>query len=956
MRQSFSFKGITRSVDHLYAKDGECLEMVNLRMHDGSVVPMTSPQVLAQLPFKYIAIYRHEIASAYLCVSSTDRSIHVYNDSFEPMGKTSPTLLSVECVGIMRVEFMGNLVCMFTSDATLFAIYDNGTYRWLGEGPSVPIMRISPESQVQKVITKNKYLIQYSEENQDIYWKNVEKGYIDECIALLNKRGLYIDRALFRYALRLFDGSYIYVSSIYYVEDGGSVQGLGRDSDNFISSPNDTSSTSSTTYTVYVQGFKPVFSFENLDLAAWKNIVTGIDVFTSGSIMGHKISDSSTASNGHEEDVYVTRVHGDVYVKKNAEELRNHVFSTAIFYKIAEYDIQGRSLDSVNDVSATNLALCDTLNDDSVTLVKRTARYSYVFNGRLHIANLCEKLFKGYSDYGYVPAGCSVKYVRGVVYTEINTAQGVAILKNDFGNNFPIGYDGFDYCLSPYIMYPDARAEKVTFVLSVEGEIYKRSFTLQPHGLLNVAHFLNDNTLSLYVNMMGVSGSNARVKVISPNLIKRFFSYEEGKYNIVYSDNGYWMYGDTVFKIDGYENKNGYYGLFSLSTAPSVGDVLLVSIMMLPSSTAVKNICPLFLDEQWERPEEMPDIKETDTVELRENVLKVSETDNPFTFPAKQTYTPSHNAILALCSNTVALSQGQFGQHPLYVFCSDGIWAMSVDASGGLAYAGCYPLSREVCLNADSVRGVDSGVVFLSRKGLLLLNGGKITDLSAALDASSYTARTVDKNDIMYRVASIADLQHVFRGDVFVEYASKAVVGFFYDRRELIVSNASYTYSYVLSLENGTWTKLSHSFHSVANCYPDFMAVSYKDNGTVVCTMRDGNAADCNILLITRPLLWGTKQFKRVVQMVLHANVIPASAKGSFNGLACYLLCSNDGEHFKLIGGSERRKAFNDMSVLCVPTQSYRYFALALVGRISSESRITALEFVAGTAWNSRLN
>ncbi len=60
------------------------------------------------------------------------------------------------------------------------------------------------------------------------------------------------------------------------------------------------------------------------------------------------------------------------------------------------------------------------------------------------------------------------------------------------------------------------------------------------------------------------------------------------------------------------------------------------------------------------------------------NVLKVSALNSPMVFPVSQTYQPTNTEIVGLCSNTTALSQGQFGQPPLYVFATDGVYAMSV--------------------------------------------------------------------------------------------------------------------------------------------------------------------------------------------------------------------------------------------------------------------------------------
>jgi hypothetical protein len=126
------------------------------------------------------------------------------------------------------------------------------------------------------------------------------------------------------------------------------------------------------------------------------------------------------------------------------------------------------------------------------------------------------------------------------------------------------------------------------------------------------------------------------------------------------------------------------------------------------------------------------------------------------------------------------------------------------------------------------------------------------------------------------------------------------------------------------------------------------------DKTTVAQWDGDDSGSNC-FMIVTRPMLWGTKLHKRIMQMMLHASVKVGNLLGIFKGVACYLLCSNDGTNFKIISGSERRTDFCDMSFPYVPTQSYRYYMVAIVGNASCSSRITAIEVDVNTAWSNKL-
>ena len=944
MLKNITFKGIVRSTDNLYSKDGECAELINLRIANGVAQPIAPPLELASLPRKYSAVYRHEIAGVYMCIACEDGAVYLYDSEFNPLCSSEAPQLEVIPLysDVKRIEFVGNLVCFFTSTSTLYALYDMGRYRRLGERPPMPRLGFTLYSHVESVTTEYKYRSgkTTSDEDENLYWENVSKGYFDECVAKLNAKGCYIDRAMFRYAFRLFDGSYSFFSPIYYVKDTNIVDGVYNDSGNFVAVPQDKDATSSY-YTVKVKGFAPKFNFSAFNLEEWENIIVSVDVFSSGSIPGHKIA---PRKDGNELSA------PDVYMPKSCSEIFDDVSKCSQFYKVAEFNINGVLVDSLSNVSPSSLALSQEIGEESLSLTSRTADYTYVLNNRLHIAGLRETFFKGYDTHCFVPATMASLTLSGSVYVEIETTKGKAVVRRDY-DKLIVGYSSGNKYIAPLIQYPDARAVRMTFFIRETRRRYRKSFPLTRHKSLNIAYYLNTLNDGVNVSVSGVFSNNVAYYILSEGNIKTFFSYRVGVYTLTYSDDGLWMYGDRPFIFASQVDAGGYYGTFSFVGVLVVGDKLTVTIEENVFDNDIKSIANIPIDASWEELIEDDSTEEINCVEQRGNVLKVSATDNPFLFPLAQTYTPSQGNIIAVCSNTMALSQGQFGQHPLYLFCADGIWAMSSDASGKFAYSSCYPLSREVCISADSVRGIDSGVTFISEKGLMLIEGGRVTSLSAALDCEPVASN----KSALSRIASIVSLENGLGDENFKEYSKGASVGYLYEYRELVVTNPNYPYSYIFSLLNGTCYKYMYSFVYISNSYPQLITLMNGDSGTKV-VMPGGEEGCNNILLMTRPLLWGTKLHKRIMQMMLHATATPADESYSFNGLACYLLCSNDGDNFKIVAGSERRRSFSDIVFPYAPTQSYRYFAVAIVGRIKCDSRLVALEFNVGTAWDNRLS
>ena len=125
---------------------------------------------------------------------------------------------------------------------------------------------------------------------------------------------------------------------------------------------------------------------------------------------------------------------------------------------------------------------------------------------------------------------------------------------------------------------------------------------------------------------------------------------------------------------------------------------------------------------------------------------------------------------------------------------------------------------------------------------------------------------------------------------------------------------------------------------------------------TTVYSIPDDISGNNRVLLFTRPQIWGTKLPKRIMQLLLHAYVEqPASLADGVPLLGFYVLGSNDGVHFKLIAGSEKRERAQDVLFPMFPTQSYKYFLFALVGDMGKGSVVTAIEADVAVPWRNRL-
>lgn len=950
MHKIFSFKGVTRKSDNLLAGDGECIAAVNVRAKDGVMVPLPRLSDEVTLAHRYSAIYWHEMTRHYLCVTDdADALLHIYDSTWSRMpGDDGSPLLFEGLCGIRKVEFMGYVACCMSDKGIIYLLYSDGRYRMLGERPPMPELDITVTSKLSRTITEAEFT-EGSTEDIEGSWRYNSKGYFDEAISILNESGHYIDRALFKFALRAFDGSYIAISPSVYVSDEGRINGVSRDCYNMIATKTDTDSSSK--YDVSVLGFKPQFSFSGINLADWRNIVVGIDIFTTGSIMGKKAKKqlwrNRSSSSGSEYKDY------EVYVDKELEELYSDIADAAYYYRIAEYDIDGNLIEALENVSQTNLVLQQSLENDDCSYTSLVPACSYMFNNRLHVGALKEYFCKGYDPlFLKGPHGKKVTMREIYVKTRIRTMKGTSVVVRKY-SDVELMFGNGRYELPPLLSYPDVRAYEMCIYLENDRNWFCKVFPLVPHRYLNQAQYLNKWSLGYKYSCSANLSGSASMSALRDKDVVEMFSCQTGTHELVYSKNAAtWMYKGEPFPSEEFSHIR----LVKNWTSLADGDTIMFTITACDDDTCFRDICNISLDESWASVTGALELNEKEPYEERGNVLKVSAVDNLFSFPSKCTYTPSQGNIVALASNAVALSQGQFGQHPLYVFCSDGIWAMSVDSSGATAYVASYPLSRQVCVNSNSVCGVDGGVVFVGRQGVMLLNGGKMKRISDSMEGESGLFARIAGDSVIQRIGTMMHLPDVVGNEDFSRFMESVCVAYLPAHDEMVFANEEFCYCYLYSLRYGTWTHVTAAIKGFVPGCPLSRMFFVDGEQTHVVRWSNDYAGENRTLLVTRPQLFGTKIPKRVMQLMLHAYSKPVEEKTAYMpSLACYMFGSNDGVNFCLLAGREVEKEIKDLKFPYFPTQSYRYYLFVVCGEMSADSWITGLEIEAEPAWNNRI-
>lgn len=235
-----------------------------------------------------------------------------------------------------------------------------------------------------------------------------------------------------------------------------------------------------------------------------------------------------------------------------------------------------------------------------------------------------------------------------------------------------------------------------------------------------------------------------------------------------------------------------------------------------------------------------------DLLEELGNKVYTSEVNNPFLFSPKNVTTVGNGRVIGLAAAVRALSQGQFGQFPLYAFTTEGVWSLEVSGTGG--FSARQPVTRDVVIgDGRSITSIDSSVLFAADRGIMQLAGSATVCISD------------DINNLEAKVLGDFNLAP------FRDFLKECRMVYDYTNQRVIVYNPAvsgdarlYPYAYVYSLKTHKWGLMQSGLLCSLNSYPDAYAVegdSVVDLSPETATDGSGNPLQSiQGLLTTRPM------------------------------------------------------------------------------------------------------
>jgi hypothetical protein len=361
------------------------------------------------------------------------------------------------------------------------------------------------------------------------------------------------------------------------------------------------------------------------------------------------------------------------------------------------------------------------------------------------------------------------------------------------------------------------------------------------------------------------------------------------------------------------------------------------------------------------------------------NRIQLTGLNNPFVYPAGNSYRVGnhHNTVVATASMGESISQGQFGQFPLYAFSTQGIWTLEV-GSGEVVYGSIHPLNSDVLMvnvydpKVRMLCNIGMGIVYATSKGLFVITGNQVQEISTAIEGrNDNPVLTKNEYDGYISTDCFVILKDYLSNIPFIEYLDDAIIGYDRKNKEIIISSRSYNdlhtyqgagststgrnwegtgvgipmvddasragYSYVFSLVSKEWTKITQRWYTFFDAYPNTYAVVGNCLYDLTVELTDNN----QVLLQTRPITIQGHTFKRLLGANLYGHFEP-----EVNTFAAfYAWGSQDGEHWELIQGQQM--PFIEHEFISLQRAEWgwcRYFIFMASGQLSCDSFYEGIE------------
>lgn len=308
------------------------------------------------------------------------------------------------------------------------------------------------------------------------------------------------------------------------------------------------------------------------------------------------------------------------------------------------------------------------------------------------------------------------------------------------------------------------------------------------------------------------------------------------------------------------------------------------------------------------------------------DAMNVSEQYNPFVFRVEHSYL-APGKILDVQPQMVAVSNVSYGDYPLNIFTTRGVYAL-LQGDRNILYGNMRAISNLV--SEKNCVPTESGTFFIAAGGLWLIFGNHAVLISDALHLGPhrYIRTSAGHVAIAYDKYALNPYESAVSFEQFTKGAALAYNRY---RDELIISNPGHPYSYVLSLKYRQWYKIAQSLSQ------DVVGSNIARQGDTIYDFSDEREKTTILVhLQSRPLSFAYQysHIHRIVAMIRAT----LSSQVDLQALTVALYGSDDLQTWKLLSYANRHNTSFSQIRTAPAARSWRYYTITISGNVPEDT------------------
>lgn len=879
MNKEILYKGVNTTPSANMSIDGDSSMLYNLIPEDNAIKPIMPPKELAHFDnLRQVFIHKNNFTH-YIVIQQQENnavSLSCYDSQWKPI-----QLNFMQVKGYKQISAMGNMLIISKADEMRYALWNDDKYMEVNRN------KFNIKCQFALFGNVKSSLVGNNDVNNDAVSIDEAMGKAVKMIKDTTDASQFIYPFFVRYAVKLFDGSYSYVSApILMIPNSGSVPFLYREK----IIRKGVRATSISLYAFCTDLMIKIPDKQSYDL---EEIVAGIDIFVSRPIYTF---DQNRKVQKDEEHPFGGRDNSLITLEKRFKNSQG-IYSFDDIFGFLRYDRSKFGM--VNDHGNEPYKKCSIIDnlsneEDSVLLFAQLAPLT---------PKTIQKDIINTSSF-YLVASIPYKEIKENKYTDdFKIVQIEKGMLKALETKTQLQVDD--------ILNDRTITTATTHVYNNRLHAFNASFKLsEAAGIANCNNYVSESDSEdvkdmQYEALVFIKTANGK------KLVRNFvYGVQNDKPWIFYPDN-------NAYKIVILSHKQRNAMVYPLTTHPLLNGAYWLADDITTASYQQEARTDLY--DFYNELQQDNNISNPSTI-------YVSDTNNPFYFRSVNTVSVGCNKIYALSSAAKALSQGQFGQFPLYAFTDNGVWALQTNNTG--SYSARQPVTRDVCVNAESITQLDSAVLFSTDRGIMLLEGATATCISNAIFGVNtvpitalpqfkhlYAHANLSSSATVPQITDIHDMQYLYD----------------YIHQRIIAYVQSSPVAFVFSIKSKQWGMMQSNFKHSINAYPDTMAIT---NGNHVITLSDVSYERQldyigTQLLVTRPLNVDAQNIFKTVNTVIQRGLF---RKGNVMQV---LFASNDLLNWVIVWSS------TDQYLRGFSGTPYKYYRMALLTTLHANECVT---------------